>query len=162
MFDVTTPPVQDANSQPFWEAAREGRLLIQQCPTTGCHQWYPRAHSLADPSAAPRWVQASGRARLFSYTVIYRGGVQKEPYTCVLVALEEGPMMLTRCPGDAPLHIDMPMRVDFATISDTLTLPVFVLWSPECLSNSSGYSWASAIARRALPSLRAISSRSPA
>ncbi|MGY6271372.1 Zn-ribbon domain-containing OB-fold protein [Achromobacter denitrificans] len=130
MFDVTMPPVQDALSQTFWEAARERRLLIQQCPTTGRRQWYPRAHSLADPGAAPRWVQASGRARLFSYTVISRGGVQKAPYTCVLVALEEGPLMLTRCPSDAPLRIDMPMKVEFVAINETLTLPVFVPAEP--------------------------------
>ena len=47
-------------------------------------------------------------------------------YTCVLVELEEGPLMLTRCPSERPLQVDMPMRVAFEKIGDTLTLPVFV------------------------------------
>lgn len=126
MFDVTMPPVQDAQSQPFWQAAQEGRLLIQRCPATGRFQWYPRAHSLAAPEVAPEWVQASGRARLFSYTVIHKGGVQKAPYTCVLVQLEEGPLMFSRCISDAALQVDMPMQVAFVAINDALTLPVFV------------------------------------
>ena len=91
MFDVTMPLCRDVCSQPFWEAARQQRLLVQQCPTTGRHQWYPRAHSLADPGAAPRWVQASGRARLFSYTVIHKGGVQKAPTPACWSSWRKGP-----------------------------------------------------------------------
>ena len=127
MFDVTHPPVQDACSKPFWDALREQRLLIQQCPATGKYQWYPRAHSLHDPGAAPAWVQASGRGRVYSHTTIHRGGVQKTPYTCVLVELDEGPLVLARWQSDAPAdpHIGMPVKAGFVTLSDSLTLLVF-------------------------------------
>lgn len=126
MFDISHVPVRDATSQPFWDAANEARLLIQQCPSTGVYQWYPRAHSVTDPKVAPRWMPACGRATLFSYTIIHRGGVQKAPYACVLVELEEGPLMLTRCPVLDGLRVGMPMQVQFATLGDGLHLPVFV------------------------------------
>lgn len=126
MFDISHVPVRDALSQPFWDAARAHRLLIQRCPTTGAYQWFGRAHSLSDPAVAPEWVPASGQATLFSYTVIYRGGVQKTPYACVLVELEEGPLMLARCPQTQDLRIGMPMAVDFVPLADDLVLPVFL------------------------------------
>ena len=35
-------PGLDAVNRPYWQAAREGRLLIQEC-SCGHRQWYPRA-----------------------------------------------------------------------------------------------------------------------
>ena len=127
MFDVTLPPVADACSAPLWEGLHQHRLLIQRCPNTGKHQWYPRAHSLHDPGAAPVWVQAAGRGRIYSHTTIHKGGVQKTPYTCVLVELDEGPLILARWQdGPArPVEIGMAVQAGFVAVSDALTLLVF-------------------------------------
>jgi uncharacterized OB-fold protein len=46
-------PVPDALSTHYWQGARERKLMIQRCPDTGRHQWYPRAHSLHSPGARP-------------------------------------------------------------------------------------------------------------
>ena len=127
MFDVTQAPVQDVCSAPFWTGLCQQRLLIQRCANTGKYQWYPRAHSLHDPGAAPVWVQAAGRGRVYSHTTINRGGVQQAPYTCVLVELEEGPLILAHWHDDSARDaaIGMHVQAGFVTVSDALTLLVF-------------------------------------
>jgi uncharacterized OB-fold protein len=121
-------PVPDALSRPYWDAARERKLMIQRCPVTGKFQWYPRAHSLYAHGATPEWVQASGRAVLFSYSVIHRGdGTTPTPYTCAVVQLEEGVLFTATLKGidEAGVRIGMALEVDFEQVSDELVLPFF-------------------------------------
>jgi len=42
-------PVQDAVSAPWFEAAAQGKLLLQRDPVTGKPQFYPRGHVLGAP-----------------------------------------------------------------------------------------------------------------
>ena len=120
-------PVTDLVSDPFWEDARAGKLMIQRCPVTGRHQWYPRAHSLHAPGAVPDWVEASGRGTVFSFSTIHRGGQDDAPYVCALVMLEEDVLMLTRLVGVAAdaIHVGMPVEVVFGTIAGSPALPLF-------------------------------------
>jgi hypothetical protein len=37
-------PVVNPENKPFFDAAREGRLLIKRCLACGEHHYYPRAH----------------------------------------------------------------------------------------------------------------------
>ncbi|SDR53861.1 hypothetical protein SAMN05443245_7290 [Paraburkholderia fungorum] len=120
-------PVMDANSEPYWKAARDRRLLIQRCARTGLFQWYPRQHCIHDTTFVPQWVEASGFGVVFSYSVIFRGGFENEPYICALVELQEGVLMLSRLEGIAPerVRIGLDVAVDFLRIDDTVTLPIF-------------------------------------
>ncbi|RYZ12512.1 MAG: hypothetical protein EOO24_03035 [Comamonadaceae bacterium] len=121
-------PVRDLTSEPYWQAAQAHRLLIQRCPVTGRHQWYPRAHSLHAPGHAPEWVEASGRGSVFSFTTIHRGnGPRRPPYTCAMVMLEEGVLFVCTLRGIEAdrIVIGMPVEVDFEDIDETLTLPYF-------------------------------------
>ena len=124
-------PVADVDADPFWEAARAGKLLIQRCPVTGRHQWYPRAHSIHAPDAAPEWVEASGRGTVFSFSAIHRGnhGRSEPPYICALIRLDEDVLMLSRLEGvtEDQVRIGMPVEVAYAPFSDDVTLPVFHL-----------------------------------
>ncbi|MFG1187759.1 Zn-ribbon domain-containing OB-fold protein [Xanthobacter aminoxidans] len=93
-------PVIDAESAPFYAAAREGRFLVRRCTETGRFHWYPRAlcpFSLKETE----WVEASGRGEIYSYSVMRRSD---PPYAIAYVRLEEGPVMLTNiveCDFDA-------------------------------------------------------------
>lgn len=121
-------PITDTVSDPFWQAAQVGKLLIQRCPVTGRHQWYPRAHSIYAPEAVPEWVEASGRGTVFSLSTIHRGnGPIDMPYTCVLVMLEEGVLMLSRLEdiAEEEPHVGMPVVVSFTSMPDGTALPVF-------------------------------------
>ncbi|GAB4064037.1 OB-fold domain-containing protein [Ancylobacter sonchi] len=120
-------PVTDLVSDPFWEGARAGKLMIQRCPVTGRHQWYPRAHSLHASGAVPDWVEASGRGTVFSFSTIHRGGQGDAPYVCALVMLEEDVLMLTRLEGIAAdaIRVGMPVEVAFGAIAGSPVLPLF-------------------------------------
>ncbi|WP_454016371.1 Zn-ribbon domain-containing OB-fold protein [Azospirillum sp. Marseille-Q6669] len=130
---MTIPPVQDETSAPFWEAAREGRFLIQRCPETGRFQWYPRAHSIHAPHARPEWVEASGRGELLTYSVIHRGNQRGDPYVCALIRLEEGVTVFSRVEGvaEADLRAGMPLAVAFHQLDEATSLPVFRPRTPD-------------------------------
>lgn len=84
-------PVIDAESAPFYAAAREGRFLIRRSTATGLFHWYPRA--LCPFSLTPtEWVEASGAGEIYSYSVMRRAD---PPYAIAYVRLAEGPVMLS-------------------------------------------------------------------
>jgi uncharacterized OB-fold protein len=104
-------PVVDPTAKPFWDAAREGRLLIGRCRDTGRHFWYPRGVSPFTLSTNVELVEAKGTGQLYSWTVMRT----KEPFAPAYVELDEGPRMFTNvvdCSFDA-LRIGMRLRVVF-------------------------------------------------
>ncbi|MCK0198125.1 OB-fold domain-containing protein [Ancylobacter sp. 6x-1] len=124
-------PVKDALTTPWFEAAEQERLLIQRDPTTGKVQMYPRARIAGAPEREPEWVQASGRATLYSFTVVQRSLHPQfaglEPFVIAMVDLEEG-ARLTSWIVDVPLEqlrCDMLLRVVFREIHAGLTMPCF-------------------------------------
>lgn len=122
-------PVQDAVSAPWFEAAAQGKLLLQRDPVTKKPQFYPRGHVLGAPERTPEWFEASGRGTLHTYTVVKRS-LHKGfavPFTLAIVQLEEGPRM-TSWMVDVPeseLRCDMPVKVTFREIHPGLTMPCF-------------------------------------
>ena len=128
------PPV-GPESEAFWEATREKRLLVQWC--TSCDQgvFYPRVFCphCAAGAGALEWRRASGRATVYAAVVEHRpeaagtrfsGG---EPYCVALVDLEEGVRMLTNVVGCPPddVRCGMPVTVTWELLSDGRQLPLF-------------------------------------
>lgn len=108
MTDITARPPQLPTdlSRPFWEAALEGRLVLQQCAQCGTLRHYPRLLCSHCHSEAVAWREASLRGRIHSWTVAhhpFHPSFRAEvPYTLVTVDLEEGPRALGRWVGDTP------------------------------------------------------------
>jgi uncharacterized protein len=127
-FDLPTP---NDETQPYWDAARERRLLLKRCADCGRAHFYPRPFCPYCWSKAVEWEDASGRATLYTWSVVYRNDLppfhERVPYVAAVVDLEEGPRMMTNVVDidfDA-LRIGMPLEVDFRPIADDVTLPVF-------------------------------------
>jgi uncharacterized OB-fold protein len=124
-------PIPDEDSKPFFEGAREQRLMIQQCTNCGTMMWpaKPRCDNCLLPTVT--WVQASGKGTLYSFVLmhqIYHPGFASEtPYNIVQVDIEEGLRIVSNVVGcsNADLAIGMPLEVTFETISDEVTLPRF-------------------------------------
>jgi len=99
------PPLADQFSQAYWDAARDGTLLIQRCLACGRHQFYPRGHCTACFAPDPEWVPASGRGRLHTYTVVRRTPNAEFagdcPYVLAIIELDEGPRLTARLVGTA-------------------------------------------------------------
>jgi uncharacterized protein len=86
----------------FWDETARGRLMLRRC--RGCNSviWYPRAICPECSSNDTEWFSASGRGRVYSYTVNHLGegdyaGIQ--PYVLAYVELDEGPRILTNIVG---------------------------------------------------------------
>lgn len=124
-------PVEDVESEAFWQGCREGRLLIQKC---GDHYQFPPTsyctHCLAD---APQWIEASGRGSVFSWIVVHVPipaaiYADQVPYITALVTLEEGPRICANLTGIAPENVRDGLSVEayFEVVGDgSVVLPFF-------------------------------------
>jgi uncharacterized OB-fold protein len=127
-FDLPTP---DEDSQAFWDAAREGRLLVKRCGSCGRAHYYPRPFCPHCWSEQVEWEQASGRATLYTYSIVRQNDLppfpERVPYVAAIVDLEEGPRAMTNVVDTdfEDLEIGMDLEVDFRPISDDVTIPVF-------------------------------------
>ena len=77
------------------------------------------------------WEEASGRATLYTWSVVRQNDLppwpDRVPYVAAVVDLEEGPRMLTNVEGCAPeeLRVGMALRVTFREETEEITLPIF-------------------------------------
>jgi uncharacterized protein len=137
------PPVGD-ESGPFWEATREGLLLVQWC--TACERgvFYPRsfcpfctataaAGKGGQGEGALEWREASGRATVHAAVVEHRPEAagarfsEGEPYCIALVDLEEGVRMMTNIVGCPPedVRCGMAVTVTWEPLGDGRQLALF-------------------------------------
>ena len=124
-------PVPGPESVPFWEGAKNHRLMGQKC--LQCHHyWFPP--SSVCTSCGNRdieWVALSGMGTIFSFVVFHRlyhrGWEGEIPYVVGVIELEEGARMLSNVIGIPveDVKCDMPVRVVFDNATDELTLPKF-------------------------------------
>lgn len=132
MIEMTSVlPVKDATSEPWFAALAEQRLLIQRDPVSGAYQFYPRARIAGHPEREPEWVEASGRATLYSFTTVERVAHSQfrsfAPFTLAIVELEEGVRMtswIIETPTDE-IHCGMRLQVVFREILEGQVLPYF-------------------------------------
>lgn len=120
----------DNESRPFWEGVKNNELRIQHCDDCNTHIFYPRTYCPHCFSDNVSWKKASGKGRIYSYTVVHNAFgefADQVPYVVALVDLEEGVRMLTRIVGDRDqVAIDKPVSVTFEKVND-FTLPYFQL-----------------------------------
>lgn len=94
MTDRLVPPESEA-AEPFWDATREQRLLVQWCGSCREPIWFPRA-------VCPRclgsgdllWRESSGLGRIYAVSVQHRaahpGLADAVPYAVALVEVDAG------------------------------------------------------------------------
>ncbi|MFJ8083543.1 Zn-ribbon domain-containing OB-fold protein [Streptomyces sp. NPDC096205] len=89
----------DPFSRPYWDAAAEGRLLLRRCRDCGRPHHHPREFCPYCWSEDVEWEEASGRATLYTWSVVHRselpGFRERTPYVVGVVDLAEGPRMAT-------------------------------------------------------------------
>lgn len=132
-MEIRKKPVPIVNpwARPFWKAAREGRLIIQQCKDCKKLIFYPRIACIHCSSEKLEWVEASGKGTIYSYTVVETNApsafMRDVPYVVAIVRLEEGVQMLTNIVGCDPYKVrcDMPVQVTFEKLDDEFSLPKF-------------------------------------
>jgi uncharacterized OB-fold protein len=120
-------------SKAFWEGTKQHKLLIQECKDCGVKIFYPRKFCPECWSANLTWAEASGKGKVFSYSVTTAGVEERFaddlPFVLALVDLEEGVRMMTNivnCKLEE-VKIGMDVKVVFEDVTDDITLPK---WKP--------------------------------
>jgi uncharacterized OB-fold protein len=122
-------PSTSLDTQFFWDALREHRLLIQRCSSCGALRHPPRPMCPACNSLDWDTLEASGRGTVFSFVMPRHPQFPwfDDPYIVAIVELEEGTRIVTNlvdvAPGD--VTIGMPVEVRFETFEGGLVLPLF-------------------------------------
>ena len=120
---ITAPPV-NPETQAFWDAAGEGKLLYKKCAACGEPHFYPRPHCPFCFSDKVEWQEASGRGTIYTYSIMRRAPV---PYAIAYVELAEGPRMMTNivdCELDK-IAIGQPVRLVFKPSEGGPPVPMF-------------------------------------
>lgn len=122
-------PATTRDTQWWFDAVKDGRLLIQRCADCGelrqppgptC----PHCHSF-------EWdaVEACGRGTVYSYVVAHHPQTPmfEYPLPVVLVELEEGVRLVSNMVDCGPdeIEIGMAVEVELVAFDDELTLPQF-------------------------------------
>jgi uncharacterized OB-fold protein len=128
--ELIEPTVTDVN-RGFWDAAAQGRLVVQQC-TPGGHLRYPLApwcpECLSDQWD---WHELSGRGTILSFVIFHQpyhpAWTDRLPYNVVIVQLEEGPRMVSNVLplSEQDLAVGMPLTVTFDSEGD-FSIPRFI------------------------------------
>jgi len=118
----------------FWDAAAEGKLVMQKCRDCGAWVWCPRPVCGECGSDKLAWSELGGRGEVFAFTVIrevvgraLRGFEPEIPYVTAWIDLEEGPRICSNvvgCPVEK-VKIGMPVDVLFEESRDGIFLPKF-------------------------------------
>ena len=115
----------------FWEGLKAGELRLQRCTACFRYIFYPRSvcpHCLSDRL---EWTMASGRGRVYSYTIVRRAMnpafAADLPYIFAIVELEEGPRVTTNLINCAPedARVDMPVKAAYDSVTSELALLKF-------------------------------------
>ena len=95
-------------TQAFWTAADEGRLVIKKCTACGEVHHYPRDVCPHCLSTDTTWLQASGAGTVYSFSTM---GKSEAAYTLAFVTLDEGVTLLTNLVDCDPKSLAIGQRV---------------------------------------------------
>ena len=139
MSDRLIPAPVGPNAE-FYAFLARGELRLQRCIACGTWRHPPRHRCAACGSVEAAWETASGRGRVFTWTVVRRAFLpafeEMVPFVTALVSLEEDPAVrivsyIVDCEPDA-LAADLPVEavfrpLQFATVPDrSVPVPMFV------------------------------------
>lgn len=84
-------PLANPRTDPFWQAASEGRLVLPACPVCGAWQWYPLPGLACHPGATVEWRDVAREGSIFTFTRVERSFLPHggpPPFTVALVQLD--------------------------------------------------------------------------
>jgi uncharacterized protein len=118
------------DTQPFWDAAKQGKLVLQFCLDTKRFQHYPRPVSIFTGSRNLEWREVSGKGTIYACTVIRVPGPGLEgrlPLSVVTVDLDEGVRIIGNVLNVDPdtVAIGQSVEVAWDRLADDVQYPAF-------------------------------------
>src|SRR5260370_13647178 len=93
-------PAVNLETEHFWDAAADGKLLIKKCTACGEPHFYPRTHCPFCFSDKTEWVESSGKGIVYTYSVMRRA---PRPHSIPYVTPPARPTLLNN-----NLHFELP------------------------------------------------------
>ncbi len=123
-------PQPEPNSMPFWDGAREGKLMLPRCTACNRVHWYPRLLCPFCHSREIEWVEGSGEGYIHTFAVQHRafgGWAEETPFVTAYIDLKEGDRMFTVLRGVDPLKpeeikIGSKVKVEFEAANDEVSI----------------------------------------
>ncbi|MGZ6006683.1 MAG: Zn-ribbon domain-containing OB-fold protein [Rhizomicrobium sp.] len=121
------PPAINVETEKFWKAAEAGKLLYGYCLACKEPHYYPRSFCPFCFSEKVEWREASGKATVYSFSIMYRSPTG--PYTIAYVTLAEGSRLLTNLVDCdfKKIAIDAPAKLVWKPSEGGAPVPFFTL-----------------------------------
>ena len=130
-------PRIDTLNKPFWDGAKQKKLLLQHCPTCGDTRFPPGPVCPKCLAGDQTWIESAGTGTLESWVDMHRaywdGFKDSLPYRVCLVRLTEGPVIASNLVGSnlvgstGNLKMGMNVKVVFEDVTEDITLPKFTI-----------------------------------
>lgn len=124
-------PTPSLETQPFWDAVQERRLLMPRCERCATVMFPPTVACPRCAGSTFTWTEMSGRGKVYSFVVYHRvyhpAFKDKVPYVLAVIELDEGPRLVSNVVGMpiAEVRCEMPVRVVYEEVRDGYLIPKF-------------------------------------
>ena len=92
-------PIAQPESDFYWENLKKEKIFIQRSKDSKRFQFFPRQISINNPNEKLEWVEVSGEAELYTFSIVYvaphKNFIDHVPYISALVKLKEGVIIPT-------------------------------------------------------------------
>jgi uncharacterized OB-fold protein len=130
------PQTPDRWTAPFWEAAREHRLVCQRCADCGTFRMPPAPVCFVCQSVRDEWPELPGRGSVYSFTVVWHAPHPElqalTPYAGGIIELDgaEGARLFGNIVDINPQEVvvGLPVHVVWDDIDRGVTV---ARWAPE-------------------------------
>ena len=117
-------PVGNPETQPFWDAAKEGKFLIKRCNACGEPHFFPRSICPFCFSDETVWEESSGEGEIYTFSHMRKSATG--PYVIAYVTLKEGPSVQTNIVDCEPGSVKIGQKVKVVwKPTDGAPLPFF-------------------------------------
>jgi uncharacterized OB-fold protein len=123
-------PIINPDTEAFWEATTEDKLLIGRCNSCQHSYYYPRPQCPECFGNDTKLVEASGVGTIYACTLVRQAGglfADATPYILAYVELEENPRIMTNIVGVSYSDIAIGDKVEvvFDSVNSSAAIPRF-------------------------------------
>ncbi len=122
-------PIENHDSEHYWQGLRDGKLLIQKCDTCSTLRHPPSPMCPSCQSMDWSCIESKGKGIVHSYVVMHHPPIPPFDYPNAigLIDLEDGVRIISQIVGIKPNDIDigMSVRMTIDEVEDELFQPLF-------------------------------------